>query len=348
MEYFAGKLCISVNNLVESGVMTHDNYKKMAARGRLTVVRRGGGIGCCALISVSDLPEKYKAKVCELYPDKERIALDGWVRENYEVDQAAVAFFHDKGKTGVELDAAKIAEYVNNASTLNTCIKLYNRASMAHKVMGKRYDWDMMSATINSLKKQFGHTLPTSTLQFRRKVNKYKTDGYISLISGKYGNQSARKVDAKTEKLIISIACLPNKPYNSSVHDMYNDFVTGELEVYDISTGELFNPDEFTDKYGAPVALSEATITSYINRPKNRVLIERALTSDMTFYHECEAYPFLIFSDMTIVKVYDAHTNSTHTYHLFIVIYIHRFILLYLIVTTASTTPVPSQKRHGS
>ncbi|MEI3469563.1 MAG: hypothetical protein V8Q76_13175 [Bacteroides intestinalis] len=48
----------------------------------------------------------------------------------------------------------------------------------------------------------------------------------------------------------------------------------GELEVYDPETGELFNPDDFTDKNGEPLVLSEATISNYLNKPKNRVLID--------------------------------------------------------------------------
>lgn len=152
--------------------------------------------------------------------------------------------------------------------------------------MGGKYNWEMMAAAIESLRDQFGHTLPTSTLRFRKKVAEYKREGYACLISGKFGNQSARKVDHKTERLILGIAILPNKPYNSSVWEMYNSFVCGELEVYDPETGELFNPDDFTDKNGEPLVLSEATISNYLNKPKNRVLIEHALMSFTTFMHE--------------------------------------------------------------
>lgn len=286
MEYFGNTLCISANSLVENGVMTHENYKKMAARGRLTVVRRGGGSGCPALVAVNSLPDTYKKKVKELYPNSNTVLIDGWFRTNYEIDQQAVAFYHDSAKTGVELPEDKIQEYINNASTLNTCIKLYERAKEAQKLMGNRYDWDRMATCIASLKKQFGHTLPTSTLRFRKKVNEYKKYGYICLVSGKFGNQSARKVDYKTEQLIIGIACLPNKPYNTDVHEMYNQFVTGELEVYDVETGELFNPDDFTDKAGNPKELSEATISNYLNKPKNRVLIDSKMMGYTTFYHE--------------------------------------------------------------
>lgn len=117
-------------------------------------------------------------------------------------------------------------------------------------------------------------------------MNEYKTGGYAALISGKFGNQSARKVDHKTEKLILGIAILPNKPWNTNVAEMYNQFVTGELEVYDPESGELFDPNDWCDKNGEPMVLSESTINNYLNKPKNRVLIEHALTSFTTFMHE--------------------------------------------------------------
>ena len=90
----------------------------------------------------------------------------------------------------------------------------------------------------------------------------------------------------KTERLILSIAVLPNKPFNTSVWEMYNSFVCGELEVWDYETGELLNPDEWTDKNGEPMSLSESTITNYLNMPKNRVLIDQKQMSYTTFMHE--------------------------------------------------------------
>ena len=43
MEYHDNRLCISMRELVDGGVMTVSNYKQLSARGRIDVVRRGGG-----------------------------------------------------------------------------------------------------------------------------------------------------------------------------------------------------------------------------------------------------------------------------------------------------------------
>lgn len=288
MEYYGKTLCISARELVDGGIITASNYRQLAARGRLEVARRGGGAkGRTALVIVDSLPTKYKEKVRALCPDGDAVRLKGWIVSNYEVDQAAVAFFHDRARTGIDLPEDKIREYVVNASVLNTCILLFNRARDARRLMGERYDWEHMAAAVAILKEAYGHTLPGSMLRFRKKVAEYKKNGYGCLISGKFGNQSARKVDYKTERLILGIAVLPNKPFNTNVLEMYNAFVCGELDVYDPTTGELFNPEDFCDKKtGAPLTLSETTITNYLNKPKNRVLIEHRLTSWSTFMHE--------------------------------------------------------------
>ena len=287
MEYYGDRLCISMRDLVAGGIMSEPNYKQLAARGRFDVVRRGGGAaGCYALVAVDSLPQRYQDKVKEVYPGGAQARLEGWIKSNYEVDQQATAFFFSKEKCGVALPREKAQEYITNASVLNTCIKLYERAATAQKLFGGKYDWSMMAATIEILRKHFGHTLPASTLRFRKKVNDYKANGYACLISGKFGNQCARKVDHKTERLILGIAVLPNKPWNTNVLELYNSFVTGELDVYDPETGEMFNPDDFTDKNGEPMVLSEATITNYLNKPKNKILIDKATMSYTTFMHE--------------------------------------------------------------
>lgn len=287
MEYYGNRLCISMRDLVDSGIMTEPNYKAMASRGRFDVVRRGGGAaGSYALVAVDSLPERYKAKVDEVYPGGTRLKLENWIKSNYELDPGATAYFFSPEKCGIRLGAEKAKEYSVNASVLNTCIKLYESAYASHKMFGGKYNWDMMATTIETLRKEYGHTLPASTLRFRKKVNEYKAKGYECLISGKFGNQSARKVDYKTERLILGIAVLPNKPWNTNVLELYNSFVTGELDVYDPETGEMFNPDDFTDKNGEPKALSEATINNYLNKPKNRLLIDHKLMGYTTFMHE--------------------------------------------------------------
>lgn len=286
VEYYEGRLCIPAKELVERGLISEANYRQKAARGKLDIARTARGLGNYALVAVDTLPAAMKEAVKRAYPNLRIVRLVNWVRENYDYDQRAYAFFSDPAQCGVELPRRHVREYTVNAGVISAAVALYNSAKAQHTVMGEGYDWDMMAEAIDVLKQEYGHTLPTSTLRFRKKVAEFRKKGYACLISGKFGNQSARKVDHLTERLILGLAVLPNKPFNSNVHDMYLSFVCGELEVYDPETGELFCPDDFTLKNGEPKTLSEGTINNVLNAPKNKLMVEHALSTYTTFMHE--------------------------------------------------------------
>ncbi len=275
----------------------------MSWRGDFTVARTGGGKGNYALVVVDTLPDKYRDQVALIFPDSDAVMVAGWVRENYQRDQAAIVFFNDRNQTGLDLKPEKKEELIVNASVLNTCIYLYERAKTAQKLMGKDYQWEKMAEAIKSLQQQYGHTLPTSVNRFRKKVAEYRRYGYASLLSGKFGNQCARKVDHKIERLLLSLAAQPNKPWNTNVLELYNAFVCGEYDVYDIETGELFDPEKFTAKNGDPMFLSEATICNYLNKPKNRVLIDHAQMSYTAFSHEIAPHMHRHHGEFSLSKV---------------------------------------------
>ena len=287
MEYYDGRLCISQRELVEGGIMTIANYKQMARRGRFDVARRGGGnADSYALAVIDTLPTKYRDAVRAKFGSGDEVLAAGWFRENYERDMAAVAWFHDRENTGTDLPADKIEEYVTNAGVLNCCLRLYTRARDCQKILGNTYQWENMAKAVESLREQYGHTLPTSMFRLRKKLADYRKYGYQVLLSGKYGNQTARRMTMKEERVILGIACLENQPYNTTVREMYMMFLTGELDVWDVDTGELYDPDDFAKKGEDPWIPSDATIANYLNKPKNKLLIKSRHLSRTTFMHE--------------------------------------------------------------
>ena len=286
IEYYNDKLCIPSKELIERGLLSEPNYKQMAARKKFCVVRQGKGLGNYALVAVDSLPSDMKEAVREWYPNIEITRLVKWIKDNYIYDRNAYNFYSDEELCGAKLSQKHILEYTNNASVIQCAISLYNNAKAQHQVMGERYDWEMMTQCLDLIKKEFNHTLPSSVIRFRKKVNEFKKQGYKCLISGKFGNQNTRRVDYKTEQLILGLAIQGNQPFAKQVYDMYISFVCGEIEAFDPSTGEMFNPEDFVDKKGEPKKLSEATINFYMNKPNNKVLIEHKLKSWTSFMHE--------------------------------------------------------------
>lgn len=282
MEYHNNTLCISARELM--AVMSKPNYDQMVNRGKVEVARRACR-GQYALVVFDSLPDKYKAAAKELYPEGGTMQLQKWFRDNYTLDAEARSFFSRfRFDNGDPLPAAKITEYTVNASVIRAIQCLMTNTKALHRAQpGGRVQWDDMAAAVAYFKQEYGHTLPESTLRFRKKVAEFARMGYVCLISGKFQNQNSRKVNYKIERLILSLDSLPERPFNTTVAEMYNQFVCGELDVYDPETGELFDPEEFTDKNGDPIALSETTVANYLNNPKNRALRSRLHDSAWDF-----------------------------------------------------------------
>ena len=287
MEYHNGVYCVSARELIEGGIMTQGSYAKAAQRKRIEVVRPGKGSGNYALIAVDSLSTEQRIQVEAQFGGK-AAHIAAWVRSNYTEDQEAMAFFNNPQKTGISnLSIAKRREYVVNASVLNTCIKLYDNAAAKQRLMGNKYDWTCMTGVIESLRVQFGHTLPTSVLRFRKKVSDYRKRGYESLLSGKFGNSNAQILTAGEERVLKGLAVQPNRPWNTNVREMYEMFVCGELDVWDPETGELLDPEKCArKKNGEPWVPSEATIAGFLNRPDIRAFVDRWLKPNVDYYHE--------------------------------------------------------------
>lgn len=73
MELFGGRIAVTVAELTsgEDGerIMTYANYKKLAIRGSLTVLRPGKGLDHPALVAYDSLPERFKTKFIARYGD---------------------------------------------------------------------------------------------------------------------------------------------------------------------------------------------------------------------------------------------------------------------------------------
>lgn len=287
MEYHNGVYCVSARELIDGGIMTQGSYAKAAQRKRIEVVRPGKGSGNYALIAVDSLSTEQRIQVEAQFGGK-AAHIAAWVRSNYTEDQEAMAFFNNPKKTGISnLSIAKRREYVVNASVLNTCIKLYDNAAARQRLMGNKYDWTCMTGVIESLRVQFGHTLPTSVLRFRKKVSDYRKRGYESLLSGKFGNSNAQILTAGEERVLKGLAVQPNRPWNTNVREMYEMFVCGELDVWDPETGELLDPEKCArKKNGEPWVPSEATIAGFLNRPDIKAFVDRWLKPNVDYYHE--------------------------------------------------------------
>ena len=78
--YYGNIQCISARELIDGGYITESCYRNWVNRGRIKVVRRGGGAaGNCALVALNSLPTECLERVKEDNPGGTEQALRHWI-----------------------------------------------------------------------------------------------------------------------------------------------------------------------------------------------------------------------------------------------------------------------------
>lgn len=230
MELFNGILCISGTELMggSDGVMTETVYKHLRSRNRMNVVRRGC-YGTPALVAVDSLPTRYRNMVYERFPDYHAQAVATPFIDSVVIDGAAVAFFASFIlPDGRHLPVDKQAEYVNNASIMNVFRDMLDKANSHRKRQGapklpRARFWAEATAALPRVQDRFPNSLPENARRLQDRFRLYCRDGYQSLISGKYLNSNAAKVDDEVkESILVELIGDHRNLDNEQVMQLYN------------------------------------------------------------------------------------------------------------------------------
>lgn len=286
-------------------IMSVPNYKKLAARKEINVVRQGKGLGSYALIEIATMPLRFQERIKLKYGEMKEDILRNWFIGHYHIDAKAREFYtRFRFDNGDALPPEHIQEYTVNASVIEAVLRAMDDATFMRKAMkAGPVNWGELAGAISYYQAEFGHTLPVSSNRFKKRVNDFKAHGYESLISRKFMNQNRRKVTYDIERLLLSIDGQPEQPFNTTVWEQYNMFVQGELELYDPETGEVLNPADFTDKDGNPVVLSPATVANILNNPKNKALRAKLHMSQWDFNNAYRPYHLRSIGEFSLSKV---------------------------------------------
>ena len=286
-------------------IMSIPNYKKLAAKEKINVVRSGRGLGGYVLVEIATMPLRFQERIKLKYGDMKEDVIRNWLGSHYHIDAKARDFYtrfrFDNGDT---LPPEHIQEYTVNASVIEAVMRAMEDATFMRKAMkAGPVNWGELAGAISYYQAEFGHTLPVSSNRFKKRVNDFKANGYESLISRKFMNQNRRKVTYDIERLLLSIDAQPEQPFNTTVWEQYNMFVQGDLELYDPETGEVLNPADFTDKDGNPLVLSPATVANYLNNPKNKALRAKLHMSQWDFNNAYRPYHLRSIGEFSLSKV---------------------------------------------
>lgn len=286
-------------------IMSIPNYKKLAAKEKINVVRSGRGLGGYVLVEIATMPLRFQERIKLKYGDMKEDVIRNWLGSHYHIDAKAREFYtRFRFDNGDALPPEHIQEYTVNASVIEAVMRAMEDATFMRKAMkAGPVNWGELAGAISYYQAEFGQTLPVSSNRFKKRVNDFKANGYESLISRKFMNQNRRKVTYDIERLLLSIDAQPEQPFNTTVWEQYNLFVQGELELYDPETGEVLNPADFTDKDGNPLVLSPATVANYLNNPKNKALRGKLHMSQWDFNNAYRPYHLRSIGEYSLSKV---------------------------------------------
>lgn len=286
-------------------ILSVPNYKKLAAKKEINVVRPGKGLGSYALVEIATMPLRFQERIKLKYGDMKEDVIRNWLGSHYHIDAKAREFYtRFRFDNGDALPPEHIQEYTVNASVIEAVMRVMEDATFMRKAMkAGPVNWGELAGAISYYQAEFGHTLPVSSNRFKKRVNDFKANGYESLISRKFMNQNRRKVTYDIERLLLSIDAQPEQPFNTTVWEQYNMFVQGDLELYDPETGEVLNPADFTDKDGNPLVLSPATVANYLNNPKNKALRAKLHMSQWDFNNAYRPYHLRSIGEFSLSKV---------------------------------------------
>ncbi|WP_395075334.1 hypothetical protein [Flavobacterium sp.] len=261
------------------------NGRILSKNSTIEQIRRAS-LSCDALVLFSSLEAGWRDKLVLKFGKPHEEIKKSWFAQQYIFDRTALYFFQDYNYDSKNLDPAIIDKYAYQASVLNTVLIMKNNRKQYLKAQNcTSVDiWQSLSRDVNAFR-EVEHNLPTTKDSLRYKVNLYAKEGYSALISDKFGMRNALKVTSKIESLIISLYCLPNKPYVENVHEKYIEFLQGDIEIVNIKTGEMFDRKNFF-KNKKPIELSVGTVWNYINAPHNALIIAKARNGAYDFNHK--------------------------------------------------------------
>lgn len=275
VSWYNNTLCIEANWLYgEGNIVTWATYKNNVTRRKFRVMRKPAPKHP-ALVSFEHLePDVQEAIVDRLGRHPRELARINLLAAWLQPDLAASRFFADwRLNDGSEIKPEKQRQYHAEACLLNAIGQALANARGQWGARGRTGGriWDGLAASLQMVNRdQWPHSLPLNPRRLAAKYREYATRGYEVLVHGNWNNQNSRKAGTLVERLLISIYCMDNLPFGQWVHDYYLQFLSGVLTIADAESGEIFDREDFKDRHGNYLVISQATVWNILNKPENK------------------------------------------------------------------------------
>lgn len=291
MPYFwEGQVVVTKEELVPRFYASWETLRRKLSRDAdkpygIRRARRGGGKACTLLIDFDSLPPRMKAALGD--PRNTRHVLEEYI----EPDREAVRYFATlrPGKSG-GIKPERQAQLVRDAEMLRAAMALLAARRTARTIKGipltgiertvcedlVSYNAMLEETEARTGVKMLRHTLPTNYRRLMEKIERFKEEGYASLLKN-YNNRSAVVLTERTQRLLNALFIQKQKPTPTEVARQYAGFLDGYVDVIDPQTGEVYDPKEFRK-------ISERTIRAFLASWKQRVATHLTRAADRQKY----------------------------------------------------------------
>jgi len=263
--YINNQLSIPARLLYDEwGVMGYKNYQAKCTRGKLKRTKEGRGAGNEAYVAFDSLSPTLRMLCVEKLgkpEDASKYRFTEFISHDFKA-QSYYAEYTLSDNNHLPRKTQK--EYVTHANILNTCALLLNNtnalrlATSGIKIKGI---WDVFAEIIEELNRDtYPHSLPSNSRSLRNKYNKYKKEGYDSLIHGNFLNTNSEKLTeeskfwilAKWNNMVERVVSIPH------MHTLYNEeakkqgwkAVSEEKTIYNFLNDEEIKPLWWANRYG--------------------------------------------------------------------------------------------------
>ncbi len=298
MELFKNSLCIPANQyyhqyagkpgeskVIRENFVSYETYKSQLKKGKIKLARRGGGEGNYALIDHDSIPRKYQEEILKRDPNPEYSAVItpfiDQVRMDYEAVRFYTTFKYPNGRPIPTDKVDNIKLWSNNAAIMNAISANYDKHVRDRANQGKGpikstfFKNHVVPVKSKELNDKWPNNLPKDASRLQEKFDDYKELRYMAFVKNLVGNDNAVKINSKILDLLSFISVMPTRPYTTEVKKVYDEFMTGRVELINHATGEEYLPEDYLDETGNVIQFTEAAIWQRINKPSQQIRVDK-------------------------------------------------------------------------
>ena len=222
-EYYQNQLCVAARWLYEDGgVMSESNYKALIRREKMDRVSTGGN-GRQALIVYESIPYRFRIeieKIVDPYKEAKHIIFADYIQPDLQAEEFFGSYLLEDGS---KLPEKKQKEYTHQAMIFNTVQHIATNVIIQRKFGGNKEMWQKMLESIQNLPSSWLHKRYSNLQSFKRSLKRFQTEGYESIVSGKFLNDNSAKITGEVAEFLLAQYFLPVKYTVPELMDIYND-----------------------------------------------------------------------------------------------------------------------------